>query len=169
MKRFFCKGIEASAFFVFLMILVIPVHTKPTSLKFVKVYFPDGDSVTAELAVTFAERASGLMFRKRLDLDQGMLFIFDEEDIHSFWMKNMIIPLDILWLDAERRIVHIERCVPPCQEEPCPTYTSKIPAMYVLELKAGSVEQRGLKLFDRLDFILPSLENFRLTNFKQFL
>lgn len=157
MKRSFHTGIKATVFFVFLTVLVISVLAKPSSHKFVKVYFPDGNSVTAELAVTLAERARGLMFRKKLDLDQGMLFIFDEEDIYSFWMKNMIIQIDILWLDGERRIVHIEHSVPPCQEEPCPSYTPKIPAMYVLELKAGSVEQRGLKLFDRLDFIIPNL------------
>jgi len=155
MKRSFHKGKKDFIFFVFVMSLIVFVHATPSSDKFVKVYFPDGDSVTAELAVTLEEKARGLMFRKKLDFDQGMLFIFDEEDIHSFWMKNMVIPLDILWLNGEKRIVHIERSVPPCQEDPCPSYASKVPAMYVLELKEGSIEQRGLKIFDRLDFILP--------------
>jgi uncharacterized membrane protein (UPF0127 family) len=125
------------------------------SKQFVKVYFPDGDSISAELAITQEERGRGLMFRKRLGFDQGMLFVFDEEGFHSFWMKNMSISLDFIWLDKDRRIIHIEKNVPPCEQEPCPTYTSKVPAMYFLELKAGSVEKRKLKMLARLDFILP--------------
>ncbi len=123
---------------------------------FVRVFLPDGKAVTAELAVTPEERARGLMFRASLGPEEGMLFVFEEEGFYSFWMKNMVLSLDILWLDKEKRIVHIERRVPPCKAEPCPTYTPPIPAMYVLELREGSVESRGLKMFDRLDFLLPN-------------
>ena len=130
-------------------------YVQPVSKKFVKIYFPSGDSISAELAVTQQERERGLMYRKKLGFDQGMLFVFAEEGFYTFWMKNMVIALDFIWLDKERRIVHIERDVPPCEREPCPTYTSKVPAMYFLELKAGSVEKRKLKMFDRLDFIIP--------------
>lgn len=133
------------------------LNTQPASKKFVKIYFPDGDSVTAELAVTPEERARGLMYRKKMGSDQGMLFIFGEEGFYSFWMKNMVISLDFIWLDKEKRIVHMEQNVPPCKQEPCPTYTSKVPARFFLELKAGSVEKRKLKILDRLDFILPNL------------
>jgi uncharacterized membrane protein (UPF0127 family) len=128
-----------------------------TSKKFVKIYFPDGDSISAELAVTPQERERGLMFRKRMEFDQGMLFIFNEEGFYSFWMKNMAIPLDFIWLDKEKRIVHMEQNVPPCEKEPCPTYSSKVPAMFFVELKAGSIEKRQLKIYDRLDFVIPSL------------
>ena len=144
-------------FFILFVALILFSGAAPRTQKFVRIYFPDGDSVTAELAVTPEERAQGLMFRKNIEFDQGMLFIFDREDFYSFWMKNMIIPLDLIWLDKEKRIVHIERCLPPCEEEPCPSYSPEVPALYVLELKAGSVEQRGLKIFDRFDFILPDL------------
>ncbi len=136
------------------VILILLSNAFPLTQKFVKIYFPDGDSVTAELADTVEERARGLMFRKNIEFDQGMLFLFEREDLYSFWMKNMLIPLDIIWLDKEKRIVHIERCLPPCEKEPCPSYLPKAPAMYVLELKAGSVERRGLKIFDRIDFSL---------------
>lgn len=127
------------------------------SKKFVRIYFPDGDSISAELAVTPEERAKGLMFRKSMEYEQGMLFIFNEEGFYSFWMKNMVIPLDFVWLDKEKRIVHVEENVPPCKQEPCPTYTSKVPAKYLLELKAGSVAKRKLRILDRLDFVLPDL------------
>jgi uncharacterized membrane protein (UPF0127 family) len=145
-------------FFLIVTVLgILLIGSAAKDQKFVRVYFPDGESLSAELAVTQEERALGLMFRKTIECDQGMLFVFDNEDFYSFWMKNMLIPLDLIWLDKEKRIVHIERCVPPCEREPCPSYSPRIPGMYVLELKAGSVEQRGLKIFDRLDFILPDL------------
>jgi uncharacterized membrane protein (UPF0127 family) len=126
--------------------------------KFIKIYFPAGSSMTAELAVTAEERARGLMFRESLLPDQGMLFVFEVEDYHSFWMKNTLISLDMLWLDKEKRIVHIERDVPPCQADPCPSYTPKRPGSYVLELKSGSAERLKLKLFDRLEFTLPAVK-----------
>lgn len=121
----------------------------------VKVFFPDGSSVTAELAVTGMERQLGLMHRPGINADQGMLFVFAEEDLHPFWMKNMRFAIDILWLDKDRRVVHIAARVPPCLKDPCPSYPSSLPAMYVLELKSGEAESRGLKLSDRLDFVLP--------------
>lgn len=146
-----------SFFLLFCVSVILFLNADSETQKFVKIYFPDGDSITAELAVTPEERAQGLMFRKKIDFDQGMLFIFDREDIYSFWMKNMLIPLDIIWLDGQKRVVHIERTLPPCEEEPCASYSTKIPALYVLELKAGSAERRSLKMFDHLDFILPDL------------
>lgn len=148
------KILAISALF---LVLSSFLSAQSTSKKFVKIYFPDGDSVTAELAVTTEERALGLMYRKRMGFDQGMLFIFGKEGLYSFWMKNMVIPLDFIWLDEEKRIVHIEQNVPPCKQEPCPNYTSKVPAMFFLELKAGSVGRRKLKVLDRLDFILLNL------------
>lgn len=123
--------------------------------KFIKVYRADGGSVTAELALTDAERARGLMNRQTILPDQGMLFVFDEEAIHSFWMKNTLIPLDMLWLDKDRRIIHIEPNVPPCRADPCPSYGPPRPASYVLELKGGMAAVFGLKVHDQLDFVLP--------------
>ncbi len=123
--------------------------------RFIKIYLPDGSSITAELAVTPSERARGLMFREKLLPDQGMLFVFEIEDYHSFWMKNTLIALDMLWLDKDKRIVHIERDVQPCRVDPCPSYTPKRPGSYVLELKAGSAERLKLNLFDKLEFRLP--------------
>ncbi len=138
--------------FVFMLVLFSSVAC---GKEFVKVFFPDGTAITAELAVTDEERQRGLMYREKINADQGMLFIFKEESIKSFWMKNMKFSIDIIWLDREKRIIHIERRVPSCPEEPCPTYSSRIPAMYILEMKAGSADQNKLKLYDRLGFILP--------------
>lgn len=123
--------------------------------KFIKIYLPNGKSVTAELAVTDEERQRGLMFREKLLPDQGMLFVFEEEGLYSFWMKNTLISLDMLWINKDRRIVHIARNVPPCKEDPCPSYSPERPGFYVLELGAGAADRLGLKLFDRLEFTLP--------------
>lgn len=124
--------------------------------QFLKIYLPDGRSVTAELARTEAERARGLMFRQTILPDQGMLFVFEETAVHSFWMKNTLIPLDMLWLDADRRILHIERDVPPCRADPCPSYGPQKPAAYVLELKGGMAAVFRLAVHDRLDFLPPA-------------
>jgi hypothetical protein len=123
--------------------------------KFIKIYLPNGKSVTAELAATDEERQRGLMFREKLLPDQGMLFVFEEEGLYSFWMKNTLISLDMLWINKDRRIVHIARNVPPCKEDPCPSYSPERPGLYVLELAAGAADRLGCKLFDRLEFTLP--------------
>jgi uncharacterized membrane protein (UPF0127 family) len=129
--------------------------------KFVKVYFPDGFSATAELAVSDEERAQGLMFREKLNEDQAMLFLFEVEEVHSFWMKNMRFAIDILWLDSQKKIVHLESRVPPCAKDPCPTYVPASPASFVLEVQAGFAEKHGLRLYDRIDFVLPKISGFR--------
>jgi len=126
---------------------------------YIQIILPNGKTVIAELAVTDHERARGLMFREKINPDQGMLFIFESEGRHSFWMKNTLISLDILWLNRDQQIVHIEEHVPPCREDPCPSYASKIPAMYVLELKAGSVKDNDLKMYDTLSFVLEESFN----------
>jgi uncharacterized membrane protein (UPF0127 family) len=134
--------------------LAVCCLAKAPSGDYVQVFFPNGKIITAELAVSDIERARGLMNREKINPDQGMLFVFEHAGAQSMWMKNMLIPLDFLWLDSEQRIVHIEENIPPCERDPCPSYASKIPAMYVLELKAGSIKQNGLKLYDKIDFVL---------------
>ena len=124
-----------------------------------KVFLPNQFSLTAELAVTDEERRRGLMFREKINWDQGMLLVFRREGTYSIWMKNMRFPIDILWLDSEKRIVHLETNVPPCTKDPCPSYSSSNPALFVLELKAGSVDKHLLKLYDKIEFILPDLKD----------
>ncbi len=124
--------------------------------RFVKIFFPDGKSVTAELAVNEEDRARGLMFRQTLNTDEGMLFVFQKDEYNSFWMKNTLIPLDMVWLDSSRRVIFIAENVPPCKAEPCPSYGPDLPSRYVLELKAGKAREIGLKVMDRLGFVLPA-------------
>jgi uncharacterized membrane protein (UPF0127 family) len=123
--------------------------------RFIKVFFANGKSVTAELAVSDEERARGLMFREKLLADEGMLFVFEREDLHAFWMKNTLVPLDMIWLDSQRRVIHIATDVPPCKEDPCPSYGPEAPARFVLELKAGGAAANRIKTGDQLQFVLP--------------
>lgn len=108
--------------------------------------FPSGSVVEAEIAFTPAERATGLMFRETLPMGEGMLFIFEEEDFHSFWMLNMKFSIDIIWLSSEKRIVHIEHNAPPCPAEPCPSYQPMQKALYVIEVPAGFAKKEDLRM-----------------------
>ena len=119
------------------------------------VTFPSGTVIQAELALSPDERARGLMFRESLDSDRGMLFVFPEAAFHGFWMKNCRFPIDIIWLSAEKKIVHIERAVPPCKEDPCPTYGPLRRAQYVIEVVADFSRREELRLGDSIEFELP--------------
>ena len=105
----------------------------------------------AELAQAPAERARGLMFRNELPENRGMLFVFKGEGIHSFWMKNTYIPLDIIWISAEKEVVFINKDTPPCGEE-CPLIIPDKSALYVLEINAGMADTIGLEIGDNLYF-----------------
>jgi len=107
-----------------------------------------------ELALTQEELSKGLMFRESLDEDSGMLFIFPEENFHNFWMKNTLIPLDIIWINSDKKIIFIEHNVQPCLEEICETYSSGEKALYVLELNSGKVDEVGLEIGDDVELRL---------------
>lgn len=112
-----------------------------------------GERFCVELAVTPEERARGLMFRDSLADGHGMVFLFEHEEHQSFWMKNTRIPLDILYFDAERRLVSASERTPPCRlGDRCPSYPSDGPAKYVLELNAGEAARLGLQRGAELKF-----------------
>ena len=105
-----------------------------------------GERYQVEVADDQESRARGLMFRESLPDGHGMLFVHEREEWLSYWMKNTLIPLDILYFDAERRLVGQQRQVPPCPPAArCGTYPSQAPAMFVLELNAGEAERIGLQ------------------------
>ena len=104
-----------------------------------------GRQYTVELALNHPERMRGLMFREALPDDHGMLFVFEREQPLAFWMKNTLIPLDILYFDDALRLVSVSADTPPCRTPYCPNYPSARPARYVLELNAGHAEALKLK------------------------
>jgi len=103
-----------------------------------------GKTFAVEIADTSEKQALGLMFRDNMEADKGMLFIFPNEAPRSFWMKNTRIPLDIMYFDKELKMVSISADTPPCKVTRCPSYPSKGPAMYVLELNAGMASKLGV-------------------------
>ncbi len=110
--------------------------------------------VDVEVVQTQGNRMRGLQFRDSLGEDKGMLFIFPGSQRHRFWMKDTKIPLDIVWFDSAQRVVHIKNNIPPCQQDPCPTYAPPSEALYVLEVNAGHAKRMGLQKGDRLDLYL---------------
>lgn len=121
----------------------VPQKTAELSNK-PRVVFPDGFVVRVELATDDETRAQGLMFRDHLRDGTGMLFLFPRTAEYPFWMKNTLIPLDMIWMDEQRRIVHVKSDVPPCQADPCPSYAPGVPARYILEVAAGVARQHQL-------------------------
>jgi uncharacterized membrane protein (UPF0127 family) len=109
-----------------------------------------GKRFSVEIADTREKQALGLMFRDSMPPDQGMLFVFPREAPRSFWMKNTRIPLDIMYFNEELELVSISADAPPCRVRYCPSYPSKIPAKFVLELNAGTAAELGVELGDRL-------------------
>lgn len=93
-----------------------------------------------EIAADPASRTQGLMFRRALAADAGMLFVFERAEPQRFWMQDCYISLDILFFDADKRFINGHYNVPPCHASPCPTYPSARPARYVLEV-GGNVAQ----------------------------
>ncbi len=105
-----------------------------------------------EIADTPARQQRGLMFRRKMALDRGMFFVFEEEGLAPFWMKHTKIPLDIIWLNRHLQIVFIEHAAPPCRKNPCPIYNRDVPAKYVLEINGGLARQMGLMVGDTLEW-----------------
>ncbi|HXY39911.1 MAG TPA: DUF192 domain-containing protein [Vicinamibacteria bacterium] len=116
---------------------------------------PSGKVLQVEVMVDDQDRAMGLMFRPSLPLDHGMLFVFENEDFHGFWMKNCRFPIDMVWLDRDRRVVHVAEAVPPCKADPCPTYSPLRKASYVVEMNAGQARREKAAVGAALSFELP--------------
>jgi hypothetical protein len=125
--------------------------------QLVPVQLPGGIVIQAEIADTPRKRAEGLMYREHLPKDRGMLFTFSQAQPWTFWMKNTKIPLDIIWMNEKKQIIHIASRVPICTrtDDSCPQYQPNDPALYVLELGAGEAERLKLEKGSKLQFRTP--------------
>ena len=101
-----------------------------------------------EIAESGGEKRRGLSFRESLPEGSGMLFVYDKEDYYSFWMKDMNFPIDIIWINKEKEVVHIERNLQPCGTDSCKGYKPSQKAMYVLEINPGL----DIKIGDKANF-----------------
>lgn len=126
--------------------------------RLIPIKTPSGAIIQAEIADTPLKRATGLMYRDHLDKNRGMLFIFSQPQAWGFWMKNTKIPLDMIWLNTQKRVVHIERHVPVCTktDDSCPLYKPNTDdAVYVLEIAAGLAEEYNIAKGSTLEFTIP--------------
>ncbi len=105
--------------------------------------------VRVEIADDVFEQSRGLMYRTALAEDRGMLFVYPDEEVRSFWMKNTLIPLSVAFIDSEGRIVDIQD-MKPLDDDP-PHYVSAEPAQYALEVNQGFFEEHGVKVGDRAE------------------
>ncbi len=140
------RGQVVTALLTLFALIILPacslLHSDGRSLT-----FPSGTIIVAEVADKPETRQRGLMFRDHLPEGGGMLFVFEADNPYSFWMKNCKFPIDIIWIDKTKNIVHIARDTPPCKADPCPVYGPKNKsARYVLEVAAGFAKEEGLKL-----------------------
>lgn len=106
--------------------------------------------VDVEVMRTAEELRRGLQGRESLNDGQGMLFVFEQEEIRRFWMKGMRFAIDIIWMDTKGRVVFIAPSCPPCIEDPCVVYGGSVKARYVLEVPAGFAKTHQLKVKDKL-------------------
>lgn len=126
----------------------------PAAPAVIPLKLPSGKVLQAEVMVKDEDRAMGLMFRPSLASDRGMLFVFETRDFHGIWMKNCRFPIDILWLDEQKSVVHVAEAVPPCKADPCPVYSPLRQAAYVVELNAGQARREKAVIGSTLGFVL---------------
>ena len=116
----------------------------------------DGSRFNVEIAATSEERRRGLSGRESLPDSSGMLFVFESTRVPSFWMKDMLIPLDFVWISGECSVVDLHTEVPPpaagTSSGSLPTYRPGSPVGYVLEINAGRVGALGIEVGDRVTF-----------------
>ena len=119
------------------------------------VRLPNGKVIQAEVMTRTQDMMRGMMFRDSLAPGNGMLFVHGQPGLYPYYMFQVRFPLDIIWMDANHRIVEIAADTPPCkavQNEGCPTYGGHQQALFVLEIGGGMAKKNALAVGDVLDF-----------------
>ena len=110
---------------------------------------PSGHEFALEVAADDASRQRGYMGREKIGSREGMIFVFDDDDRHSFWMKDCKVALDMVWLDVGGRVVWTAVDRPPCPAKgACPSIVPPVPSRFVVEFAAGTVAAESLKRGD---------------------
>lgn len=118
------------------------------------VKLPSGRSIVAEIADTPERSMYGYMYRHEVKDTEGMVFVYPESGLHPFWMKNTLVPLDIIWMDEAFQVLYVETA-PPCKADPCPSYGTPRMSRYIIELKAGAAAREGLRVGDTIQVAFP--------------
>lgn len=147
--------IKAIIIFSFILVSAIASAETPEAVHFkTKTITVGKQKLKAEIAENDKQHARGLMFRQELKDDAGMLFIFPDEQPRTFWMKNTFIPLAIGFFDANKTLIDIQEMTPVKSEmdNKPPTYASKGPAQYVLEVPTGWFQKKNVKVGETLSY-----------------
>ena len=129
--------------------------TKLEDLNATEITFPNGTKILADTMLQQLDLTRGMMFRDSLAKDRGMLFFYGKEQKTPFWMYQVKIPLDIIWMDKNRQIVEIVPNAMPCtakKASDCPLYGGNMTSLYVLELNAGEAVRLNLRTGEVLAF-----------------
>jgi uncharacterized membrane protein (UPF0127 family) len=147
-----------------IIIGIVGVLTIPSDAKLAEVKFPrgtikiDNKILDVQIAETDAQKTRGLMFQNELPDDQGMIFVFSQEQVVPIWMLNMQFPLDIIWFDVNGNVLHIEKNIPPCKSA-LETATCTVQnaegkkAKYVLEVASGFTSKFQVTEKSKLEII----------------
>jgi uncharacterized membrane protein (UPF0127 family) len=150
--------IKQSFFTIFLLFFFIPNgHGEKFSINFKDgevVFLSQNMTFSVEIASTKRQRNLGLMFRKNLAHNNGMLFIFEQEERQRVWMKDTLIPLDVIFISTQEKIVSIIKDLKPCMSHSCRIFISPEKAKYMLEIMAGTVQKKGIKIGQQLSLDL---------------
>ena len=144
--------ILASVLFLLFSFITEGALAQEFSYAHATVITPKGVSIPVEVSDTPEKRSLGLGKRDKLEKGWGMLFVFEKRIPHSFWMKSMRFPIDIIWLDNQR-IVELAENVPPPQEGESPKVMEpRLPSNFVLEIESGRARALGLKVGQMLSY-----------------
>lgn len=133
-----------------IMAMFLFMHTSKTTPS---VKFLNGAIVNVELAITQSQQQRGLSGRLRIDEHEGMLFLHEGKEIRYYWMKDMLEPIDIIWIDGNivaGLLEHVQ-----IQEPPYDLYSSVVPVDKVLEVRDGFVARNNVRVGNTLDIRLP--------------
>ena len=120
-----------------------------------EVTLPGGQKIHAEVMIKQEDMMRGMMFRDSVAPDHGMLFIHGSPGNYKYWMYQVRIPLDIIWMNRLHEVVEISANTPPCKEKNasnCPNFGGNQPAMFVLELGGGMAQKYGIQVGNRIEF-----------------
>jgi len=145
-------------FLVIMALLLISgalLFNSPGQTQVINVNFPSGAVLKSEVADTPEKLLFGLAFRPALPEEEAMLYIFGESGPHRVWTKEFQFPVDIIWVDESKIVVHVEKNVPPCFDNPCTWYgPPPNEARYILEANAGFIAREKVAVGNQLKFTL---------------
>lgn len=144
--------------FLFVLVVGMTFFDKNKTIQFGNgtVIFPKQRvSIGVETALTDKQRRAGLMHRDKLPKNMGMLFVFEQEYIQKVWMKNTLIPLDVIFISAQNKVVSFLKNLKPCKKKDCNIYTSDGAAKYMLEVNAGLINRECIEIGQKVRITFP--------------